>query len=168
VQLPSTEGLTIDPPAGTYTVSSGFNFTFTLTPDLLSADGTPPQVQTNRTTPNRPNASGIRITPNADGNYTVVIIGVRQNIDITLATAGDSKSGPTGNDADGLKVYAAPGAIIVANSRPGAATLYVYNLVSTLVRLAKVPSGTVRLPVLPGIYIVTDGGAFQRKTVVLR
>ncbi|MDR1223484.1 MAG: MBG domain-containing protein [Tannerella sp.] len=171
VQLPSVEGLTTDPPAGTYTVNSGSNFTFTLTPDVPPADGTPPQVLTNRTTPNRPNASGIRLTPHADGSYTVVIIGIRQNINVTLAVAGDSKSGPTGNGApagDALNVYTAPGAIVVANSRPVAAALYVYSLAGTLVRLAKVAPGTARLSVPPGIYIVTDGGAFRRKTVVTR
>jgi hypothetical protein len=77
VLLPSAAGLTTDPPAGTYHVNRGSNFTFTLTPDVPSADGTPPQVQTNRRVPDLPTASGIRITPNADGSYTVVIIGIR-------------------------------------------------------------------------------------------
>ncbi|MDR1098223.1 MAG: hypothetical protein LBL57_08830 [Tannerella sp.] len=39
----------------------------------------------------------LRITPNADGCYTVVIICIRQDIEINLSVA-DSKSGPTGND----------------------------------------------------------------------
>jgi hypothetical protein len=37
-----------------------------------------------------------------------------------------------------------------------------------LVRLTTVPPGTTRLSVAPGIYIVTDGGAFRRKTAVTR
>ncbi|MDR1225005.1 MAG: MBG domain-containing protein [Tannerella sp.] len=170
VQFPSAEGLTTDPPAGTYRVNSGSNFTFTLTPDLPSTDGTPPQVQTNRRTPERPNASGIRITPNADGSYTVVILAIRQNIDVTLATAADSKSGPTANEAvaAGLTLSTAPGAIVVANSRPAPATLYVYSLAGTLVRLTTVALGTTRLSVPPGIYIVTDGSTFHRKTAVTR
>jgi hypothetical protein len=127
-------------------------------------------VQTNRPVPDLPNASGIRITPNADGSYTVVIIGIRQDIEIILAVA-DSKSDPTDNESvgdAGLEVYTAPGAIVVANSRSEAATLRVYNLAGTLVRLATVLPGTTRLAVSPGIYIVTDGGAFRRKTAVLR
>jgi hypothetical protein len=116
-----------------------------------------------------PNASGIRITPNADGSYTVVIIGIRQNIEITLAVA-DSKSDLTDNEsvAADLKVYTASGAIVIANSRPDAATLRVYNLSGTLVRLTAIPLGTVHLSVTPGIYIVPDGGAFHRKTVVMQ
>jgi hypothetical protein len=169
VLLPSVAGLTTDPPAGTYNVNRGSNFTFTLTPDVPSADDTPPQVQTNRPTPDRPNASGIQITPNADGSYTVVIIGIRQDIEITLAVAG-SKSDPTDNESvgAGLNIYTAPGAIVVTNSRPDAAILYVYSLAGTLVRLATVPPGTARLAVSAGIYIVTDGGAFRRKTAVFR
>jgi hypothetical protein len=169
VLLPSAAGLTTDPPAGTYNVNRGSNFTFTLTPDVPSADGTPPQVQTNRPTPNVPNASGIRITPNADDSYTVVIIGIRQDIEITLAVAG-SKSDPTNNEsvAAGLNIYTAPGAIIVTNSRPDAALVRVYSLAGTLVRLTTVPPGTTRLAVPSGIYIVTDGGAFRRKTAVFR
>jgi hypothetical protein len=169
VLLPSAAGLTTDPPAGTYNVNGGANFTFTLTPDVPSADGTPPQVQTNRPTPDRPNASGIRITPNADGSYTVVIIGIRQDIEIDLAVA-DSKSGPTGSEsvADGLNIYTAPGAIVVTNSRPDAATVYVYSLAGTLVRLTTVVPGTTRLAVPRGVYIVTDGGVFQRKAAVFR
>ncbi|MDR1115836.1 MAG: T9SS type A sorting domain-containing protein, partial [Tannerella sp.] len=169
VLLPSAAGLTTDPPAGTYNVNRGSNFTFTLTPDVPSEDGSLPQVQTNRPIPNVPNASGIRITPNENGSYTVVIIGIRQDIEITLAVAG-SKSDPTDNEsvAAGLEVYTAPGAIVIANSRPDAATLRVYTLAGTLVRLTTVPPGTTRLSVPAGIYIVTDGGAFHRKTVVLR
>jgi hypothetical protein len=169
VLLPSVAGLTTDPTAGTYYVSRGANFTFTLTPEVPSADGTPPQVQTNRPTPDRPNASGIRITPDADGSYTVVIIGIRQDIEIDLAVA-DSKSGPTDNASvtAGLSISTAPGAIVVTNSRPDAATLYVYSLTGTLVRLTTVPPGTTRLSVPPGIYVVTDGGSFRRKTVVTR
>jgi hypothetical protein len=116
-----------------------------------------------------PNASGIRITPNADGSYTVVIIGIRQDIEINLSIA-DSKSGPTGSEsvADGLNIYTTPGAIVVTNSRPDAATLYVYSLAGTLVRLTTVPPGTTRLSVPTGIYIVTDGAAFHCKTAVTR
>ncbi|MDR1335688.1 MAG: YDG domain-containing protein, partial [Tannerella sp.] len=171
VLLPSVAGLTTDPPAGAYRVNGGANFTFTLTPDVPSADGTPPQVQTNRPTPGRPNASGIRITPNADGSYTVVIIGIRQDIEIDLAVA-DSKSGPTDNasvaDAGALKVYTAPGALVIANSRPGAATVYVYNLAGTLVRLTTVQPGTTRLAVPKGVYAVSDGGVFRQKVAVFR
>jgi hypothetical protein len=169
VLLPSAAGLTTDPPAGKYYVNGGTNFTFTLTPDAPSSDGTPPQVQTNRLTPNVPNAFGIRITPNADSSYTVVIISIRQDIKITFAVA-NSKSDPMNNEsvaAGDLEVYAAPDAIVVANARPDAATLRVYNLAGTLVRLTAVPPGTVRLSAPPGIYIVTDGGVFHRKTAVM-
>jgi hypothetical protein len=170
VLLPSVAGLTTDPPAGAYSVNGGANFTFTLTPDVPSANGTPPQVQTNCPTLDRPNASGIRITPNADGNYTVVIIGIRQDIEIDLAVA-DSKSGPTANAsgaAGGLNIYTVPGAIVVTNSRPDAVAVYVYSLAGTLVRLTAVPPGTTRLAVPTGVYVVTDGGVFRRKAAVFR
>jgi hypothetical protein len=169
VLLPSAAGLTTDPPAGKYSVNGGANFTFTLTPDVPFADGALPQVQTNRPTPNLPNASGIRITPNADGSYAVVILGIRQDIEITLSVT-DGKSDPTGSEsiAADLKVYTAPGGLVVANGRPDAATVYVYNLAGTLVRLTTVAPGTTRLSIPAGVYIVTDGGAFRCKTAVTR
>jgi hypothetical protein len=118
-------------------------------------DGALPQVQTTRA--NAPDGStGIRIMPNADGSYTVVILGIRQNIEITLSTATDNV--PVAADA-ALKVYTVPGAIVVTNSRPDAATVHVYNLAGIFVRQTTVP---------PGIYIVTDGGAFRCKTAVTR
>jgi hypothetical protein len=46
--------------------------------------------------------------------------------------------------------------------------VHVYNLAGILVRQTTVPPGTTRLSVPPGIYIVTDGGAFRCKTVVVR
>jgi hypothetical protein len=56
----------------------------------------------------------------------------------------------------------------VANGRPDAVTLHVYNLAGTLVRRTTVPPGTTRLSVATGIYVVTDGGAFYQKIVVTR
>jgi hypothetical protein len=102
---------------------------------------------------------------NADGSYTAVILDIRQNIEITLSIATD-------NDhvaADvALKGYSAPGAIVVTDSRSDAATLRVYTVAGMLVRLTTVPPGTTRLSISPGIYIVTDGGAFCRKVAVTR
>ncbi|MDR1096556.1 MAG: MBG domain-containing protein [Tannerella sp.] len=163
VQLPFAVGLTTSPSAGSYEVNSGANFTFTLTPAIPLPDGTPPQVQTNRV--DAPE-DYLRLTTNADGTYTVVIIGIRQDIEITLSMPTDNEF--VADAAAGLKVYTVPGAIAVVNSRPAPATVYVYNLGGTLVRLTKVPPGSARLSVTPGVYIVTDGGAFRRKVAVLR
>jgi hypothetical protein len=164
VTLLPTPGLTTDPPAGSYYINSGTNFTFRLTPDVPSPDGTPPQVQTNRA--GAPDgSSGIRITANADGSYTVVILGIRENIEITLSTPTDNAS-----VADAaLTLSTAPGTLVITNSRPDAATLRVYTPAGVLVRLTTVPPGTTtRLSVPSGIYIVSDGGAFRRKAAVAR
>jgi hypothetical protein len=163
VTLLSAPGLTTDPAAGPYYINSGSNFTFRLTPDVPSPDGAPPHVRTSRA-PATDGSTGIRITPNADGSYTVVVLAVRQDIEITLSTATDNAS-----VADGaLEVFTAPGALVIANSRPDAATVYVYNLAGTLVRLMTVPPGTTRLPVMPGIYVVTDGAATRRTAALIR
>jgi hypothetical protein len=163
VTLRSAPGLTTDPLAGSYYINSGTNFTFRLTPDVPSPDGTPPQVQTNRA--GAPDgSSGIRMTANADGSYTVVILGIRENIEITLSTPTDNAS--VADDA--LTLSTAPGTLVITNSRPDAATLRVYTPAGVLVRLTTVPPGTTRLSVPPGIYIVSDGGAFRRKAAVVR
>jgi hypothetical protein len=163
VTLLPAPGLTTDPSAGPYYINSGTNFTFRLTPDVPSPNGAPPQVHTTRT-PATDGSSGIRMTPSADGSYTVVILAIRQNIEITLSTATDNA--PVADAA--LEVLTAPGALVIANSHPDAATVHVYNLAGMLVRLTTVPPGTTRLSVTPGIYIVTDGAAFRRKAAVVR
>jgi hypothetical protein len=162
VELPSAAGLATSPLAGTYYVYGGEDFTFRLTLAVPSLNGTLPQVQTNRT--NVPAGSDLQITPNADGSYTVVILDILQHIKITLSTPMDNASVAAAD----LEVYAAPGAIAVANSRSDAATLHVYSLAGMLVRQTTVPPGTTRIAVPPGIYIVTDGGAFRRKAAVVR
>jgi hypothetical protein len=163
VILRPAPGLTTDPPADTYYINSGTNFTFRLTPDVPLPDGTSPQVHTTRA--GAPDGStGIRMTANADGSYTVAILAIRQSIEITFSTSTDNV--PVA--ADALTLGAAPGALVIANSRPDATAVYVYNLAGTLVRRMTVAPGTTRLSVPPGTYIVTDGGAFRRKAVVAR
>ncbi|MDR1330564.1 MAG: hypothetical protein LBK07_00480, partial [Tannerella sp.] len=163
VTLLPASGLTTDPPASTYYISSGSDFTFTLTPDVPPPAGTPPQVQTNRA--GVPDSStGIRMTANADGSYTVIIAGIRQDIDVILSIPADNA-----HVADGaLTVGTAPGVRGVANGRPAPVSLHVYNLAGTLIRRTAVPPGTTRLSVATGIYVVTDGDAFRRKMVVTR
>ncbi|MDR1335976.1 MAG: MBG domain-containing protein [Tannerella sp.] len=162
VQIPAAEGMATHPPAGTYYVGGNTDFAFTLTLDAPSLDGTLPRIRTNRA--NVPAGSDLRITPNSDGSYTVIIIDILQHIDLTLSAPTDNESVA---DAS-LELYAAPGAIVVANSRPDAATLHVYSLTGALIRLTNVPPGTTRIPVTPGVYMVTDGSSFRRKTVVIR
>jgi predicted outer membrane repeat protein len=160
--LPSS-GLETFPSFGSYNIAAGANFSFRIKLNAPLVTGTILQVQTNRT--GTDGLADFLITPDADGlNYTVVIFAVNQNIEITLDT-------PTGNAsvaADALTLGTVPGALVVTNSRSDAVTLQVYTPAGTPVRLTTVPPGTTRLTVPPGIYIVTDGGAFRRKTAVVQ
>jgi hypothetical protein len=88
--------------------------------------------------------------PNVDGSYTVVILGISQNIDIALSIATDNDPVVSAS----LEAYAVPGAIVIANSRLAAATLYVCSSDDALVLLTTVP---------PDIYIVLGGSTFHRK-----
>jgi hypothetical protein len=163
ITLRPAPGLTTTPSDGTYYVTAGANFVFRLTLDVPSADGTPPQVQTSRTgIPD--GSSDFRITSDADGSYTVVVFAVNQDIEITLSTPTDNAPVAAGD----LTLGTAPGTLVIANSRPDAATLRVYTPAGTLVRLTTVPPGTTRLSVPPGIYIVSVGGAFRRTAAVAR
>jgi hypothetical protein len=160
VTLPSVSGLTTDPPAGRHYVSSGTDFTFTLIPDTPSPNGAPPAVQTNRTA--LPDADGLRITPNADGSYTVVIRSIRQDLEVAFSAA-------TGADAleqTALTVYAVPGAIAVGNARSEAVDLRIYTLAGTLVRRLTAAPGTTRLTAAPGVYIVVTGDGRRQKTFI--
>jgi hypothetical protein len=158
--LPSI-GLRTSPSAGSYNIADGANFSFRITLDAPSVTGTPPQVQTNR--PGTDGSADFLITPESDGlSYTVVIFAVNQDIEITLDTPVDNVSVAT----DALTLGTVPGALVITNTRADAATLRVYTPAGTPVRLTTVPPGTTRLTVPPGIYIVTDGGAFRRKAAV--
>jgi hypothetical protein len=156
-------GLTTYPDAGSYNVVAGANFSFRIKLNAPSVTGTPPQVQTNRT--GTDGYADYLITPESDGlSYTVVIFAINQNVEITLDTPVDNASVA----ANALTLGTVPGALVITNSRADAVTLQVYTPAGVPVRLTTVPPGTTRLTVPPGIYIVTDGGAFRRKTAVVR
>jgi parallel beta-helix repeat protein len=169
VQLPAAAGLTTDPPAGLYFVNSGSSFTFRLTPAVPSPDGAPPTVRTNRTdVPGVPESDGLRITPNGDGSYTVVIRSIRQNIDVSLSAGTDSESA-TGSEASAaaLTVTAVPGAIAVGNARSEAVVLRVYTLTGALVHRITAAPGATRLTVAPGVYIVVTADGLARWKLVI-
>ncbi|MDR1336902.1 MAG: MBG domain-containing protein, partial [Tannerella sp.] len=164
VSLPSVAGLTASLPAGLHYVRSGTDFTFTLTP--TSPDGTPPSVKTSRT--DTPEGDSLRVTPNGDGSYTVVIYAIYQNIEVTFSTGTDSE-GSTGREAvaSALTVYAVPGAITVENARSEAVILRVYTLAGALVHRVTAAPGATRLTVAPGVYIVVTGDGLARWKLVI-
>jgi hypothetical protein len=165
VTLPSAPGLITYPSSGVHYINGGANFSFRIKLDAPSVTGTPPQVQTNRTATRTDGNADIIITPESDGlSYTVVILAINEDIEISLDT-------PTGNAsvvAGTLTLGTAPGALVITNTRADAATLRVYTPAGAPVRLTTVPPGTTHLTVPPGIYIVTDGGAFRRKIAVVQ
>jgi hypothetical protein len=148
VILPSMPGFTTDPPAGSYFISSGDDFVFTITPAATQALLTP-VIAIGRTA--NDGDDGVEITPNGDGTYTVRIRQVRQPltviIDFTTATA----------PVDGTRVWSHAGTLHITAAT--AAEARIYSVSGGLAKSIPVAAGeTVSAPLPAGFYVVVLGG----------
>jgi hypothetical protein len=150
--LPSMPGFTTDPPAGSYSVSSGDDFVFTLTPSATQALLTP-VIAIGRTAGD--GDEGVEITPNGDGSYTVRIRQVRQPLTVTIdfTTAGAT--------VDGSRVWSHAGTLHITATTAGEARIY--SVSGTLAKAVAVAAGeTQRIPLPAGVYIVVlDGKPYK-------
>jgi methionine-rich copper-binding protein CopC len=148
VILPSMPGFTTDPPAGSYSVSSGDDFVFTLTPAATQALLTP-VIAIGRI--NGAGDDGVEITPNGDGTYTVRIRQVRQPLTIVIdfTTAGAT--------IDGSRVWSHGGTLHITAATAGEARIY--SVSGRLAKVIPVAAGeTVSAPLPAGFYVVVLGG----------
>jgi hypothetical protein len=143
VELPVVSGVTLLPAAGSHNVTSGSNFSFTITgakviPEVTSSAG-----------------NTVTKTKNSDGSYTITVYGITSNISLTIDVT-------TGNAAiEGTQLWSSTGRLYIASSQSGEARIY--NLTGTQVKALTLSSGeTVSEPLATGLYIVTLNGKTQK------
>lgn len=140
ITLPSVEGATTSPAAGTYWEYEGSSFSFSLTLDP-AYDQSKPEVK----------ANGQVVTPSENGTYTIANI----SEDVTVTIEGIAENTPTGNaevDDDSVKVWGADG--ILHLYTPVKAKVWVYTLNGVLVRAVDEVIGDQTISLAGGSYII--------------
>lgn len=155
VTLPSVEGATTDPVAGSYDVESWDNFRFYLTLDA-DYNQSVPVVTTDR---------GETITPRtSDGAYIVKYV----RSDLVISIGGIVKNPPPVANAEiqsGTRIFTRDGSLFITTDRPARAQ--VFALTGQLIRSLDLPAGTTRVdPLTDGIYIVRLSDGTVQKVVV--
>ena len=157
VTLPSVEGVTTDPAAGSHQVESWDNFRFYLTLDE-AYDQSVPVVTTD---------DGKTITPRtSDGAY--VLKYVRSDLSVTIS--GIVKNPPVANEpvaSAATRIFTRDGRLFITADRPMQAQ--VVALTGRLVRSLALTAGTTRIDALsPGIYLVRLDNGTVEKVIVRR
>ena len=157
VTLPSVEGVTTDPAAGSHQVESWDNFRFYLTLDA-AYDQSVPVVTTD---------DGKTITPRtSDGAY--VLKNVRSDLSVTIS--GIVKNPPVANEpvaSTATRIFTRDGRLFITADRPMQAQ--VVALTGRLVRSLTLTAGTTRIDALsPGIYLVRLDNGTVEKVIVRR
>ena len=155
VTLPSVEGATTDPVAGSYDVESWDNFRFYLTLDA-DYNQSVPVVTTDR---------GETITPRtSDGAYIVKYV----HSDLVISISGIAKNPPPVANAEiqsGTRIFTRDGSLFITTDRPARAQ--VFALTGQLIRSLDLPVGTTHVdPLTDGIYIVRLSDGTVQKVVV--
>ena len=155
VTLPSVEGATTDPVAGSYDVETSENFRFYLT---LDADY-------NQSVPVVTTSRGETITPRtSDGAYIVKYV----HSDLVISISGIAKNPPPVANAEiqsGTRIFTRDGSLFITTDRPARAQ--VFALTGQLIRSLDLPAGTTHVdPLTDGIYIVRLSDGTVQKVVV--
>ena len=157
VTLPSVEGATTDPVAGSYDVESWDNFRFYLTLDA-DYNQSVPVVTTDR---------GETITPRtSDGAYIVKYV----RSDLVISIGGIVKNPPPVANAEiqsGTRIFTHDGSLFITTDRPARAQ--VFALTGQLIRSLDLPVGTTHVDALAtGVYIVRLDDGMTRKVIIGR
>lgn len=157
VTLPSVEGATTDPVAGSYDVESSENFRFYLT---LDADY-------NQSVPVVTTSRGETITPRtSDGAYIVKYV----HSDLVISISGIAKNPPPVANAEiqsGTRIFTRDGSLFITTDR--SARAQVFALTGQLIRSLDLPAGTTHVDALAtGVYIVRLDDGMTRKVIIGR
>lgn len=157
VTLPSVEGATTDPVAGSYDVESSDNFRFYLT---LDADY-------NQSVPVVTTSRGETITPRtSDGAYIVKYV----HSDLVISIGGIVKNPPPVANAEiqsGTRIFTRDGTLFITTDLPAHAQ--VFALTGQLIRSLSLSAGTTRVDALAtGVYIVRLDDGMTRKVIIGR
>ena len=141
--LPSVEGATTSPAAGTYWEYEGSSFSFSLTLDP-DYDQSQPIVKVN----------GTEAAPDANGTYTIASI----YEDIMITIEGVTENTPTANtevEENDVKVWAADGQLHL--SVPSAERIRIYAFNGSLIRSWDEVAGDITVNLNKGSYIIVVG-----------
>ena len=130
VVLPSVEGASLNPSAGTYSVEEGGSFSFSLT---LEAD------------------YDKVIEPTSDGKYEIKGIAS----DITISITGIMKNATVGNaelESNDLKVWGSNGVLHIRSAHAG--TAYLVTFGGQLYKALTLPIGETMITIPQGAYII--------------
>ncbi|WP_302799744.1 leucine-rich repeat domain-containing protein [Parabacteroides goldsteinii] len=157
VTLPSVEGATTDPVAGSYDVESSDNFRFYLT---LDADY-------NQSVPVVTTSRGETITPRtSDGAYIVKYV----HSDLVISIGGIVKNPPPVANAEiqsGTRIFTRDGTLFITTDLPAHAQ--VFALTGQLIRSLSLSADTTRVDALAtGVYIVRLDDGMTRKVIIGR
>jgi hypothetical protein len=158
ITLPTLPGITTNPVAGEYFISSGADWVFQLTPSGQQYEGLTPEVSSGRQYV--PDSVGVIVTPNGDGSFEVRIRTIREAVNISVRMVRNQDDGNASVEAS--RVWASGGQLYIAAIQTGEAK--VYTLTGVLLRSIPVEAGlTGQTPLAPGFYIVTlsDGSRFK-------
>ena len=140
VVLPSVEGASLNPSAGTYSVEEGGSFSFSLT---LEADY-------NQSTPIVKVGDKV-IEPASDGKYEIKGIAS----DITISITGIMKNATVGNaelESNDLKVWGSNGVLHIRSAHAG--TAYLVTFGGQLYKAITLPVGETMITIPQGSYII--------------
>lgn len=154
VTLPTVEGATTDPAAGSYEVESWGNFSFLLTLGEGYRKDSHPVVT----------ARGETLTPNAStGKYIIPNV----QSDITVGITGIVKDVATGNESlsDGFRITTSGRLLLV--TVPRATRLYLTDTSGRLILSRLLPAGDTRIDNLAaGVYLLTLEGEKTKKIII--
>lgn len=140
VVLPSVEGASLNPSAGTYSVEEGGSFSFSLT---LEADY-------DQSTPIVKVGDKV-IEPTSDGKYEIKGIAS----DITISITGIMKNATVGNaelESNDLKVWGSNGVLHIRSAHAG--TAYLVTFGGQLYKALTLPIGETMITIPQGAYII--------------
>ncbi|MDR1408204.1 MAG: thioester domain-containing protein [Tannerella sp.] len=152
VKLPGLEGVNSEPKPNVYTIESGTDFSFTLTPDESFPEGTKFNVTTNRL--NVPANEDVLTMANGDGSYTFLIRGIRQQLEIHIEIA------PSLSDSElaaGENVWTDGHTLYIRATQNG--TARVYNVTGQPAATIPYAAGTTQISLPEGLYMVKTAGA---------
>ncbi|MDR2139474.1 MAG: putative Ig domain-containing protein [Tannerella sp.] len=159
ISLPVVPDLVTSPAGGGYSVHSGEDFVFRLTPGARYA-GMTPEVSTGRTSV--PDSIGVVVTPGDDGSFEVRIRVVRESLHISIRMTNAASSGNEDAGTPTTRVWTGGGQLYILAARSGEAKVYTFT--GTLLRSISVEAGQISRSSLPaGFHIVAfdDGSRFK-------
>lgn len=152
VRIPVVANAILDKSSGMHRIPSQENFTFTI---KLTGEnvGKIPVVKTNRTS--IPDSEGVTITEDEDGIYTITILNIQQDIDISIDFA-------TGNELiqnENIRIH--NGQLYITTTTSG--NVQIYSATGALAKTIPAVAGeTVSTSLPTGFYIINmDGKSYK-------